>query len=498
MINRRLVFAVILSVLAVFTMVYALLHYGLLHYTEELNAEGFKPVGGGVYCVDLVDRGGRTVGKVYVQLSSQDKVGDRAPLLVSIWCVKDVEVYSLRLILSGQRFPVKAFLEAPAYEVPKYTFRSTEDGLGVILEVEDLNSRGGDTLNFKFLISTTTEKKLKFKLDISLYRLNSFPLRVLKASMDAYLPLQTEARILCPKDGSPYVWTPIGSRSENFNWRCLECGYHWMKTYPEEVYRSWRTAFLDPEFVRDYTILYLREIEKLGLPDPLKLDWTVNRESVPPGKEAYKYLANDLTVKVEYRVGQQGNTVYELEVEDGDDVVWRGKLYQRKFNPAVNNIPSDVLYETYGSLGVFEKGVYIIATESNPIDLLEKSELSWKTLKEYTTLKGSKGDYISIVVSRGEFPTGGYSIKIRSVEKLEGEPTMIYLTVEFTDPGKGVVVTQAFTNPTALISLGNLPEGEYLVEVHVNRFILSYDKEGNPLYTWVGEEIWTRGFQVDP
>ena len=75
---------------------------------------------------------------------------------------------------------------------------------------------------------------------------------------------------------------------------------------------------------------------------------------------------------------------------------------------------------------------------------------------------------------------------------------MIYLTVEFTDPGKGVVVTQAFTNPTALISLGNLPEGEYLVEVHVNRFILSYDKEGNPLYTWVGEEIWTQGFQVDP
>jgi len=58
MINRRLVFAVVLSVLAVFTMVYALLHYGLLHYTEELNVEGFKPVGGGVYCVDLVDRGG--------------------------------------------------------------------------------------------------------------------------------------------------------------------------------------------------------------------------------------------------------------------------------------------------------------------------------------------------------------------------------------------------------------------------------------------------------
>ncbi|MCD6530726.1 protease complex subunit PrcB family protein [Candidatus Bathyarchaeota archaeon] len=496
MIRCRTFFAIALSAFAV-TLVFALLFSGILHYTEQLRVGEFRRLGEGAYSVELLDRAERTVGKVYVQLSRQSRVGDRIPLLVSIWHVEDVELDSLRLVLSGQDFPVKAFLEAPTYTLSKCAFHSTGDGLGAVFEAEDLGIYGDGTVNLKFLLYSIAEDNLKFKLDISMHRLNSFPLRVLRASIDATIPIRGETRILCPRDGGPYVWTPIGSRSENFNWRCLECGYHWMKTYPEEVYRSWRTAFLNPEFVRDYTILYLREVEKRALLDPLELNWTVNREERPLGKEIYTYLADGLEVKVAYRNGQQGSTVYEVEVKNRDELIWEGKLYQRKFNPTANNIPRGVLYETYGCLGVFKEGVYITATESNPIDLLEKSDLSWEDLKDHRTLRGSRSDYVAIVISRGDLPTGGYSIKLRNVEKLEGEPTVLYLTVDFIDPGKDVIVTQAFTNPTVLIPLGNLPEGKYLVEVHVNRFILAYNGEGKPVYTPAGEEFWNQSFQID-
>ncbi|HDJ89943.1 MAG TPA: hypothetical protein ENG40_04545, partial [Thermoprotei archaeon] len=46
--------------------------------------------------------------------------------------------------------------------------------------------------------------------------------------------------IKCPKCGSMYVWTPLGTRSENFLWRCLECNNTWIKTYSKKSFDEWK------------------------------------------------------------------------------------------------------------------------------------------------------------------------------------------------------------------------------------------------------------------
>ena len=55
-------------------------------------------------------------------------------------------------------------------------------------------------------------------------------------------------------------------------------------------------------------------------------------------------------------------------------------------------------------------------------------------------------DSITLVVQRGEFPSGGYGIKVKSVE---GDESHIYVTVEEINPGPGDLVTLAFTYPQA-------------------------------------------------
>jgi hypothetical protein len=70
----------------------------------------------------------------------------------------------------------------------------------------------------------------------------------------------------------------------------------------------------------------------------------------------------------------------------------------------------------------------------------------------------SKGDALNFVIFRGVFGTGGYGITIDMVERT-GNGFTIHAT--FSDPGKGMMVTQAFTQPSAIIPVGSLPEGSY-------------------------------------
>ena len=67
-------------------------------------------------------------------------------------------------------------------------------------------------------------------------------------------------------------------------------------------------------------------------------------------------------------------------------------------------------------------------------------------------------------------------------------------------PDDGVAVTQAFINPLALIPLGNLTPGDYVVEVHINTYILTFDDQGNPIYTLLQTfkvEMWTLTFTIE-
>jgi inhibitor of cysteine peptidase len=162
--------------------------------------------------------------------------------------------------------------------------------------------------------------------------------------------------IVCPVDGSPYAWTPIGSRSENFNWLCLKCGHTWVQTYPEDVYKLWREAFLSAEYVRDYTILCLRGVEETSLPDPLNLNWLGGlvvpdgQENHPLGYSTFYYTADELAVTVGYPIVLPENTVYNIKIEWQGKTVWEGELFQREFKkptiikPAiVNDIDIQIL-----------------------------------------------------------------------------------------------------------------------------------------------------------
>ena len=124
-------------------------------------------------------------------------------------------------------------------------------------------------------------------------------------------PTPTEPLIICPQDESLYVWTPIESKSENFIWKCLHNGYTWNQTYPDEFYQRWKKAFLEPDFVRDYMLLYLLDIG-YDLPDPLRSEWTGGR--ITPagtvGAETHEYITGELVVTIKYPVVLPENTQY--------------------------------------------------------------------------------------------------------------------------------------------------------------------------------------------
>jgi hypothetical protein len=157
------------------------------------------------------------------------------------------------------------------------------------------------------------------------------------------LPHAIAAMITCPFDNSTYVWTPIGTRSENFNWLCLENGHTWTKTYQEELYREWRHAFLPPEYVRDYTLLYVRVVEnKQDLPNPLTITWTGGRETPEGlvGGETYIYRAEGgVIVTIHYPVVLPENITYSITIESQGDIwqgtLWKGQLFQRQFTPLI-------------------------------------------------------------------------------------------------------------------------------------------------------------------
>lgn len=70
----------------------------------------------------------------------------------------------------------------------------------------------------------------------------------------------------------------------------------------------------------------------------------------------------------------------------------------------------------------------------------------------------STQDELNLVVFRGVFNTGGHGLEIQRVER-EGNAFYVYSV--YSDPGPGMMVTQAFTQPTAIIPIGKLKKGEY-------------------------------------
>lgn len=82
----------------------------------------------------------------------------------------------------------------------------------------------------------------------------------------------------------------------------------------------------------------------------------------------------------------------------------------------------------------------------------------------------SKDEEIFIQIVAGTFPTGGYRLELNEpdiVFPITGKRGKITITGKFYRPGKGDMVTQAFTTPSKTISLGKLPVGEYDIYVNI-------------------------------
>ena len=95
-------------------------------------------------------------------------------------------------------------------------------------------------------------------------------------------------------------------------------------------------------------------------------------------------------------------------------------------------------------------------------------------------------------------PLGGIRSS-KSLVWLESYPVVGFFKANFTDTGEGVPVTEALTNPLVLVPIGKLSAGLYVGRVHIDSFIMTYDSEGNPVYSPIMtlvEEVWETEFEV--
>jgi hypothetical protein len=164
--------------------------------------------------------------------------------------------------------------------------------------------------------------------------------------------------------------------------------------------------------------------------------------------------------------------------------------------------PTEYFYDYYSSVGLFERGVYFVATSEDPLTQLPRSDLPksyWELMHDKVAVEATDQDFISMLLCRGDFPTGGYTLAVEAFSWLESYPVKFRFQVNFTDPGEGVAVTQAFTNPALLVPIGKLTPGEYKVEIHIVSYILTFDEHGEPVYTPImtfKEEVWSETLTI--
>ena len=145
----------------------------------------------------------------------------------------------------------------------------------------------------------------------------------------------------------------------------------------------------------------------------------------------------------------------------------------------------DYIYDNYGGVGLFQEGIHVTATNQDPCNLSDNYPVAndyWKVLREHETTQATDQDFICIILSRGDKPTGGYTINVESFGWLECYPPIFRFQINVTDPDEEVMVTEAITNPLVLIPIGKLTPGEYHIEVHVTWFTQKIDGKGNTYY----------------
>ena len=178
-----------------------------------------------------------------------------------------------------------------------------------------------------------------------------------------------------------------------------------------------------------------------------------------------------------------------LQTGSNIEVIIETRSASNRSNTTVKSLQNDepeYLYDLYGAVGIFNEGIHIVATSQDPTKIISKYETEkdyWEMLKEHETTTGTENDFISIILSRGDKPTGGYAINVKSFGWLESYPVKFRFHVNTTDPGEGLLVTQALTNPLVIVPIGKLTPGEYNIEVNITWFTETIDENQKTVYT---------------
>jgi len=157
-------------------------------------------------------------------------------------------------------------------------------------------------------------------------------------------------------------------------------------------------------------------------------------------------------------------------------------------SPTNTSTPTDsnYIYDFYGGVDLINEGIHVVATSQDPRTLIgEYNNINdfWEMLLENETTQATNQEFISIILSRGDKTSGGYTIQIENFGWLESYPVKFLFQVNFTDPGDGVATTDALTNPLVLVPIGKLTTGEYNIEVPITQYIFNIDHKGTQSYT---------------
>ncbi|RKD25311.1 PrcB C-terminal [Caminicella sporogenes DSM 14501] len=110
--------------------------------------------------------------------------------------------------------------------------------------------------------------------------------------------------------------------------------------------------------------------------------------------------------------------------------------------------------------------------ENVKFEIIENQQIPKKLkdiLPRYQTLERALAckvdDEVYVVVTRGEKPTGGYTVDIEKIEKIKEDGKFrLVVHAKFTDPKQGDAVTQGITYPY-VVAKTNLTELPYRIEL---------------------------------
>lgn len=126
-------------------------------FVENLHVEEFESVNDDSYAAEVLD-GGVRVASIYIRAEHPAPQSLDIPVLVSIWHSEETELDSLFLKFSGTDY-IQVYLEVPgARPWPSIHFEQTNDGKGVVFNVDDLGLQGTGTVTLHFLLRPFSEQ----------------------------------------------------------------------------------------------------------------------------------------------------------------------------------------------------------------------------------------------------------------------------------------------------------------------------------------------------